>query len=53
MKSKIPVASKLENPSYQAPATPFVYVFVVVNVANSSLRLNGLSPHVTSPYMLV
>ena len=35
MKSKIPECdNKHENPCNQAPATSFVYVFVVVNVVN-------------------
>ena len=43
MKSKIPVTISIKIHANQAPATSFVYVFVVVNVVNV-LWDNGLSP---------
>ena len=53
MKSKIPVTISMTIHANQAPATSFVYVFVVVICGELSVRLNGLSPLLKCPYMFV
>ena len=53
MKSRIPVTISMKIYANQAPATSFVYAFVVVNGGERSVRLNGLSPLFKCPYMFL